>query len=253
MNPTKQTAKNKNEMAEQAAKHTEQPAHLNNSRTLAFVLFPNSCKLGVSAQIGSGVVRGGLEVRFHEGATRVPPGFHHGSTRIPRGSVRAAGWCVKRAPYAVRGYHLSLYFLLSFVSLAIYRLLSRCPCLSFSWTFPGTVCTCCFLSLLIVFWCFFSFLFRFLSNCFCLLALCTSRRTSAGKTEDNQAEITGIVKQHEDIALLSASFLQLTPVFFCFLFCPAFPNLPRHGLHLFVYLFVIYCFPMLHFAHVKQF
>ena len=37
---------------------------------------------GVSAQIGSGVVRGGHEVRFHQG-----------STRVPRGSARAAGWC----------------------------------------------------------------------------------------------------------------------------------------------------------------
>ena len=74
---------------------------------------------GVSAQIGSGVVRGGPEVRFHEGSTRVPrgfhqgstgvpPGFHQGSTRVPRtrvptrfckgcGVVRA----LKRAPHAV--------------------------------------------------------------------------------------------------------------------------------------------------------
>ena len=39
-----------------------------------------------SAQIGFGVVRGGPEVRFHEGSTRVSPGFNHGSTRVPRGS-----------------------------------------------------------------------------------------------------------------------------------------------------------------------
>ena len=41
--------------------------------------------------IGSGEVRGGPEVRFYEGSTRVPPGFHQGSTRVPRGSARAAG------------------------------------------------------------------------------------------------------------------------------------------------------------------
>ena len=58
---------------------------------------------GVSAQIGSGVVRGGPEASFHEGSTRVPPGFHQGSTRVPRGFhegckvVRA----LKRAPHAV--------------------------------------------------------------------------------------------------------------------------------------------------------
>ena len=34
------------------------------------------------AQIGSGVVRGGPEVRFHQG-----------STRVQQGSARAAGWC----------------------------------------------------------------------------------------------------------------------------------------------------------------
>ena len=37
---------------------------------------PTAESFGVSAQIGSGVVRGGPEVRFHEGSTRVPPGFH---------------------------------------------------------------------------------------------------------------------------------------------------------------------------------
>ena len=46
-----------------------------------------------TAQVGSGVVRGGPEVRFHEGFTRVPRGFHQGSTRVPRGSARATGWC----------------------------------------------------------------------------------------------------------------------------------------------------------------
>ena len=41
--------------------------------------FPTAASFGVLAQIGSGVVRGGPEVRFHEGSTRVPPGprgFH---------------------------------------------------------------------------------------------------------------------------------------------------------------------------------
>ena len=44
---------------------------------------PTAESFGVSAQIGSGVVRGGPEVRFHEGSTRVPRGFHHSSTRVP--------------------------------------------------------------------------------------------------------------------------------------------------------------------------
>ena len=50
---------------------------------------PTAGSFGVSAQICSGVVRGGPEVRFHQGSTRVPRGFHQGSTRVPR----AAGWC----------------------------------------------------------------------------------------------------------------------------------------------------------------
>ena len=37
---------------------------------------PTAESFGVSAQIGSGVVRGGPEVRFHEGSTRVPPNIH---------------------------------------------------------------------------------------------------------------------------------------------------------------------------------
>ena len=44
------------------------------------------------------MVRGGPEVRFHEGSTRVPPKFHDGVVRE-----------LKRAPHAV-GYHLSFYF-----------------------------------------------------------------------------------------------------------------------------------------------
>ena len=47
------------------------------------VCFPPTAEsFGVSAQMGSGVVRGGPEVRFH-----------NGSTRVPQGSARAAGWC----------------------------------------------------------------------------------------------------------------------------------------------------------------
>ena len=57
----------------------------------ACVFSPTAESFGDSAQIGSRVVRGGPEVRFHEGSTR--PGFHEGSTRVPRGSARAAGWC----------------------------------------------------------------------------------------------------------------------------------------------------------------
>ena len=57
-----------------------------------------------------GVGRGGPEVRFHEGSTRVPPGFHKGSTRVPpgfhQGSTRFCKGCgvvraLKRAPHAV--------------------------------------------------------------------------------------------------------------------------------------------------------
>ena len=57
---------------------------------LVLIISPTAESFGVSAQIGSGVVRGGPEVRFYEGSTRVPLGFHQGSTRVPRGS---AGWC----------------------------------------------------------------------------------------------------------------------------------------------------------------
>ena len=56
-------------------------------RGFAIIALPKICfsptaeSFGVSAQIGSGVVWGGPEVRFHEG-----------STRVPRGSARATGW-----------------------------------------------------------------------------------------------------------------------------------------------------------------
>ena len=46
---------------------------------------PTAESFGVSAQIGSGVVRGGPEARFHEDSTRVPKGFHEGSTRFCEG------------------------------------------------------------------------------------------------------------------------------------------------------------------------
>ena len=50
---------------------------------------PTAESFGVSAQIGSGVVRGDPKLRFHQGSTRVPPGFHQGfhqgSTRVPPG------------------------------------------------------------------------------------------------------------------------------------------------------------------------
>ena len=52
---------------------------------------PTAESFGVSAQIGSGVVRGDPELRFHQGSTRVPPGFHHlqgchqGSTTFCKG------------------------------------------------------------------------------------------------------------------------------------------------------------------------
>ena len=36
-------------------------------------------------QIGSGLVRGGPQIRFRPGSTRVPPGFHQDSTRVPPG------------------------------------------------------------------------------------------------------------------------------------------------------------------------
>ena len=54
---------------------------------VGFIYFsPTAESFGVSAQIGSGVVRGDPELRFHQGSTRgstrVPPGFHQGSTRV---------------------------------------------------------------------------------------------------------------------------------------------------------------------------
>ena len=63
-----------------------------------FFFLPRTAEsFGVSAQMGSRVVRGGPEVRFHQGSTRVPPGFHQGSTRFCEGCgvVRA----LKRPPH----------------------------------------------------------------------------------------------------------------------------------------------------------
>ena len=59
---------------------------------------PTAESFGVAAEIGSGVVRGVPEVRFHEGSTRVPP-------RVPRGLHevlgRLRGASTKRARRAV--------------------------------------------------------------------------------------------------------------------------------------------------------
>ena len=70
------------------------------------VFSPTAENFGVSAQIGSGVVRGAHEVRFHQGSTRVPPGFHQGSTRVPRGEVLEGSGRVG----CCWGYRLSLFF-----------------------------------------------------------------------------------------------------------------------------------------------
>ena len=69
-----------------------------------YVFFPPTAEsFGVSAQIGSGVVRGGPEVRFHEGSTRVPPGFHE----VLRGL--RGGASTKKSTACCWGYHLSLF------------------------------------------------------------------------------------------------------------------------------------------------
>ena len=52
---------------------------------------PTAESFGVSAQIGSGVVRDGPEVRFHKG-----------STRVPQGARTAVGRALQRTPHAVR-------------------------------------------------------------------------------------------------------------------------------------------------------
>ena len=55
-----------------------------------FVFPPTAESFGVSAQIGSGVVRGGPEVRFHEGSTRVTRGFHEVVRGLRGASTRRA-------------------------------------------------------------------------------------------------------------------------------------------------------------------
>ena len=68
-----------------------------------FVFSPTAESFGVSAQIGSGVVRGGPEVRFHEGSTRVPRGFHE-DLRGLRG-----GASTKKSTACCWGYHLRFF------------------------------------------------------------------------------------------------------------------------------------------------
>ena len=81
---------------------------------------PTAESFGVSAQIGSGVVKGGPEVRFHEGSTkvdqgstRVPPGFYQGSTRVPAGFHEVlrglGGASTRKSTACCWGYHLSLF------------------------------------------------------------------------------------------------------------------------------------------------
>ena len=61
-------------------------------RTWAMCFSPTAESFGVSAQIGSGVVRGGPEVKFHKGST----------TRVPQGFCEGRGGAgIKRAPHAV--------------------------------------------------------------------------------------------------------------------------------------------------------
>ena len=68
---------------------------------LSFVCFfpPTAESFGVSAQIGFGVVRGGPEVRSHEGSTRV---------EVLRGL--RGGASTKKSTACCWGYHLSLLF-----------------------------------------------------------------------------------------------------------------------------------------------
>ena len=74
---------------------------------------PTAESFGVSAQIGSGVVRGGPEVRFygfHEGSTRVPRRFHQGSTRVHevlRGLRDGAS--TRKSTVCCWGFHLSFF------------------------------------------------------------------------------------------------------------------------------------------------
>ena len=73
---------------------------------IIFLFSPTAESFGVSAQKGSGVVRGDPELRFHQGSPRIPPGFHQGSTRVPpgfhqvlRGLRGGPGWFEVRFHY----------------------------------------------------------------------------------------------------------------------------------------------------------
>ena len=69
---------------------------------LVSLFFSPAESFGVSAQIGSGVVRGSPEVRLYKGSTRVPPRFHESSTRLCEG-------CGEKSTACCWGYHLSLF------------------------------------------------------------------------------------------------------------------------------------------------
>ena len=77
--------------------------HLSSTQVGVCVFSPAAESFGVLAQIGSGVVRGGPEVRFHEGFTRVPRGFHE----VLRGLLGGAS--TKKSTACCWGYHLSLF------------------------------------------------------------------------------------------------------------------------------------------------
>ena len=80
---------------------------------------PTAESFGVSAQTGSGVVRGGPAVRFHEGSTRVPQGFHEGSTTFCDGAS------IKKSTACCWGYHLSYLFLCAFPFLSYFLTAER--------------------------------------------------------------------------------------------------------------------------------
>ena len=69
---------------------------------------PKAESFGVSAQMRSGVVRGGPEGRFHQGSTRVPRGFHEGSTGFHEVLRGLRGGASTKKSTACWGYHLSL-------------------------------------------------------------------------------------------------------------------------------------------------
>ena len=72
----------------QAAARTEREREKTNLGVPIFFNSPPAESFGVSAQIGSGVVRGGPEVRFHEGSTRVPQRFYEVLQGVGRGGLR---------------------------------------------------------------------------------------------------------------------------------------------------------------------